>query len=69
MQYLSSKFDGNVMLKLPSTKHYKGLVGLMNGQKRDLHPWHKERTTNIKNGDGLTFKHSSCVDHVYCQNL
>jgi hypothetical protein len=29
VQYLPSKFDGNVMFKLPPTKNSNGLVGLM----------------------------------------
>ncbi len=40
MQYLPSKFDGNVMFKLWPTKEFNGLVGLMQGmdKKHDIHP-------------------------------
>jgi hypothetical protein len=59
------------MFELPSVKYSCGLVGLMQGmdKKYDGHFWCKIKTTNIKNNDGLKFKHSSYVGHVSCQNL
>jgi hypothetical protein len=59
------------MFKLPIAKHSYGLGGLMQGmdKKQDIHPWYKVKTRNIKNGDGLTFKQSLSIGHVYCQNL
>jgi hypothetical protein len=52
-------------------KYSYGLVGLMQGmdKKYDGHFWCKIKTTNIKNNDGLKFKRSSYVGHVFCQNL
>ncbi len=40
MQYLCSKFDGDVMFKLRPTKDFNSLVGLMQGmdKKHDIHP-------------------------------
>jgi hypothetical protein len=40
MQYLRSKFDGDVMFKLRPTKDFNNLVGLMQGmdKKHDIHP-------------------------------
>jgi len=40
IQYLHSKFDGDVMFKLRPTKDFNSLVGLMQGmdKKHDIHP-------------------------------
>ncbi len=40
MQYLRSKFDGDVMFKLRPTKDFNSLVDLMQGmdKKHDIHP-------------------------------
>jgi hypothetical protein len=59
------------MFELPLVKYSCGLVGLMQGmdKKHGGHLWCKTKTTNIKNNDGLKFKHSSYVGHVSCQNL
>jgi hypothetical protein len=40
VQYLPSKFDGDVMFKLPPKKHYGGLASLMQGmdKKHGIHP-------------------------------
>jgi hypothetical protein len=59
------------MFELPSVKYSCGLVGLMQSmdKKYDGHFWCKIKTTNIKNNDGLKFKHSFYVGHVSCQNL
>ncbi len=50
MQYLPSKFDGDVMFELPPGKHFSGLACLMQGmdKKHDIHPWCKVKTTNIR---------------------
>jgi len=47
------------------------MASLMQGmdKRHDNHPWCKLKIINIKNGDGLPFKHSLCVGHVSCQNL
>ncbi len=40
VQYLPSKFDGDVMFKLPLAKHSGGLTSLMQGmdKKHDIRP-------------------------------
>jgi hypothetical protein len=40
LQYLPSKFDGDVMFELPPRKHFASLVGLMQGmdKKQNIHP-------------------------------
>lgn len=59
------------MFELPPLKSFCALVGLIQGmdKKHDGPPWCRTKNTNIKNNDGLKFKHSSCVGHVSCQNL
>ena len=73
VQCVPSSYDGDVIFELPAIGGHsvtysqaKSLTGME--RRYDGHVWANLHTTNIKNGDGLTFRISSCVGHLRCEN-
>ena len=72
VQYLPAIFNGDVMFELPlagtsaSQTQAKSMQGM--DKRYDGHVWTKTITTNITNDMGLSFRFSSCVGHLRCEN-
>ena len=72
LDYLPPKFDGDVIFELPSVApttsatQAKSMAGM--DKRYDGHVWTKTLTSNISNDMGLTFRRSSCVGHLRCDN-
>ena len=70
--YLPSTFNGDVMFELPpaeasaSRSQAKAMQGM--DKRYDGHVWTKTITSNITNTMGLSFRFSSCVGHLRCEN-
>ncbi len=72
VEFVPPMFNGDVIFELPpvGSNGSQGQAKLMSGiEKRyDGHVWSNIHTTNIKNDDDLTFRSSSCVGHLRCDN-
>ena len=72
VEYLPALFDGPVIFELPPAGHTaarsqaKSMQGM--DKRYDGHVWTKTITTNITNDFGLSFRSSSCVGHLRCNN-
>ena len=72
VNYLPPRFDGPCMFVLPPTgasssqAKAKSMEGM--DKRYDGHVWTKTQTTNISNDLGLSFRSSTCVGHLQCQN-
>jgi hypothetical protein len=72
VMFVPPLFNGDVIFELPplggSSSHCQ--AKLLSGMEKryDGHVWSNTHTTNIKNDDGLTFRLSSCVGHLRCDN-
>jgi hypothetical protein len=72
MDYLPPIFNGDVVLEFPSTRSLStsSQAGLMvdMDKRHDGHVWIRTSTSHIKNDMGLTFRSTSCVGHLRCDN-
>lgn len=71
-QVVSSFFDNDVLFVLPSMAFgvlitYSCSMDDMD-KMWDSHPCCTTKTTNIQNGFGLSFWHSTCLGHFQCHN-
>jgi hypothetical protein len=72
VEYLPPVFDGAVIFELPPAGHTaarsqaKSMQGM--DKRYDGHVWTKTITTNIGNDFGLSFRSSTCVGHLRCNN-
>jgi hypothetical protein len=72
VEYLPPVFDGAVIFELPPAGHTatrsqaKSMQGM--DKRYDGHVWTKTITTNITNDFGLSFRSSTCVGHLRCNN-
>jgi hypothetical protein len=72
VQFLPPSFNGNVLFELPSVDTF-GLqtpAKLMHGMDKchDGHAWTKTVTSNIKSDTSLSFRTSTCIGHLRCEN-
>jgi hypothetical protein len=71
VQYLPPSYNGDVIFELPpsqvSTSTSKNAMDDMN-KRLDGHTWCRTITSNIHNNRGLTFRKSSCVGQLVCNN-
>jgi hypothetical protein len=65
-------FNDDVVFEFPSIHRSSAStqVGLMLGmdKRHDGHVWTRTNTSHIKNDMGLTFRSTSCVGHLHCDN-
>ena len=72
IEYLPAVFDGVVIFELPpvgdtaARSQAKSMQGM--DKRYDNHVWTKTITTNITNDVGLSFRYSTCVGHLCCNN-
>jgi hypothetical protein len=66
MDFLSIKFDGDILFELPPIHKPMRLSKQMQGmgRKYDGHTWCKVKTTNTKNSFGLGFRNTKCLGHL-----
>jgi hypothetical protein len=69
VQFLPPIFNGNVLFELPLVDT-SGPFHMMHGMDKhhDGHAWTKTVTSNIKSDMSLTFRTSTCIGHIRCQN-
>ena len=71
VQYLQPSYNGDVIFELPpsrvSASSSKNAMDSMDKQLNG-HTWCRTITSNIHNSQGLTFRKSSCVDQLVCNN-
>jgi hypothetical protein len=67
--FLPPTFNGDVMFELPPVDT-SGLFHMMHGMDKryDGHAWTKTVTSNIKSDMNLTFRTSTCIGHLRCDN-
>jgi hypothetical protein len=72
VDYLPLVFNGDVVFEFPSvcSSFASSQAGLMVGmdKRHDGHVWTRTCTSHIKNDMGLTFRSTSCVGHLRCNN-
>ena len=68
-KFLPPTFNGDVLFKLPSVDK-SGSFHMMHGmdKRHDGHAWTKTVTSNIKSDVRLTFRTSTCIGHLRCEN-
>lgn len=73
VEYLPPTFDGDIIFEFPPLGcHARQTVAkqLRGMDKRfDGHAWTRTITSNISNDFGLTFRTSSCLGHLRCDNV
>ena len=73
LNYLPTKYNGNIVFELPPLSTVKGGGGAMlEGMdwRRDGHAWTETTTTNISDPDGqLSFRYVKCLGHLRCENM
>ena len=69
VKFLLPTFNGDVLFVLPPVDK-SGSFHMMHGMDKhhDGHAWTKTVTSNIKSDDNLTFRTSSCIGHLRCEN-
>lgn len=72
VEFLPPSFDGDVVFELPpigksATPTQARLLRGMD-KRYDGHAWTRTITSNIKNDLGLTFRMSTCLGHLRCNN-
>jgi hypothetical protein len=69
MKFLPSTFNGDVFFELPPVDTL-GPFRMMHGmdKRHDGHAWTKTVTSNIKSDMSLTFRTSTCIGHLRCEN-
>jgi hypothetical protein len=70
MNYLPSKFNGDILFELPPIQHPLGQFEKLQGMDRkfNVHVWCKLQTSNTKNSLGQAFKMTKCLGHLCYQN-
>ena len=72
VEFLPPTYDGDVLFVLPamgsSSSHSKAKSMFGMDKRYDGHIWTKIVTTNISNVLDLSFRSSSCVGHLRCEN-
>ena len=72
VKFLPPTYDGDVLFVLPAMDSFsshskvKSMFGM--DKRYDGHVWTKTVTTNISNVLDLSFRSSSCVGHLRCEN-
>ena len=73
VKYLTTSFDGNVIFILhPINVDASNIYGhFMDGMDKmcNGYPWCTTKTINIQNYCELSFRCSSCADHLQCTNI
>jgi hypothetical protein len=69
VKFLPPTFNGNVLFELPPVDT-SGPFHMMHGMDKhhDGHAWTKTVTSNIKSNMSLTFRTSTCIGHLCCEN-
>jgi hypothetical protein len=69
VKFLPPTFNGNVLFELPPVDTL-GPFHMMHGMdmRHDGHAWTKTVTSNIKSDMSLTFRTSTCIGHLRCEN-
>jgi hypothetical protein len=69
VKFLPSTFNGDVLFELPPV-NTSGPFHMMHGvdKRHDGHAWIKTVTSNIKNDKSLTFRRSTYIGHLRCEN-
>ena len=67
--FLPPTFNGDVLFELPAVDK-SGSFHMMHGMDKhhDGHAWTKTVTSNIKSDVRLTFRTSTCIGHLRCEN-
>jgi hypothetical protein len=72
VEFLPSIFNGDALFELPpvDTLDLQTNTKLMHGmdKRHDGHAWTKTITSHIKSDMNLTFRTSTCVGHLRCEN-
>jgi hypothetical protein len=72
VDYLPPVFNGDVVFEFPSIRSLSASsqAGFMVGmdKQHDGHVWTRTSTSHIKSDMGLTFRSTSCVGHLWCDN-
>ena len=73
VEYLPPQYNGDVIFEFPplgAHGHHSGAKQLRGmDRKYDGHPWTRTATSNIQNDLKLTFRSSSCLGHLRCDNV
>jgi hypothetical protein len=69
VKFLPPTFNGDVLFELPPVDT-SGPFHMMHGmdKRHDGHAWTKTVTSNIKSDMSLTFRTSTCIGHLRCEN-
>ena len=69
VKFLPPTFNGDVFFELP-TVDKSGSFHMMHGmdKRHDGHAWTKTVTSNIKSDVSLTFRTSTYIGHLQCEN-
>ena len=69
VKFLPPTFNGDVLFELPAIDK-SGSFHMMHGmdKRHDGHAWTKTVTSNIKSDVSLTFRTSTCIGHLRCEN-
>jgi hypothetical protein len=69
VKFLPPTFNGDVLFELPPVDT-SGPFHMMHGmdKRHDGHAWTKSVTSNIKSDMSLTFRTSTCIGHLRCEN-
>jgi hypothetical protein len=69
VKFLPPTFNGDVIFELPPVDT-SGQFHMMHGmdKRHDGHAWTKTVTSNIKSDMSLTFRTSTCIGHLRCEN-
>jgi hypothetical protein len=69
VKFLPPTFNGDVLFELPPVDT-SGPFHMMHGmdKRHDGHTWTKTVTSNIKSDMSLTFRTSTCIGHLRCEN-
>jgi hypothetical protein len=69
VKFLPPTFNGDVLFELPPVDT-SGPFHMMQGmdKRHDGHAWSKSITSNIKSDMSLTFRTSTCIGHLRCEN-
>jgi hypothetical protein len=69
VKFLPPTFNGDVLFEFPPVDT-SGPFHMMHGmdKRHDGHAWTKTVTSNIKSDMSLTFRTSTCIGHLHCEN-
>jgi hypothetical protein len=70
VDYLPPIFNGDVVFEFPLIRSLSASsqAGLMVGMDKRHNVWTRTSTSHIKSDMGLTFRSTSCVGHLRCDN-